>query len=274
MWPLHLHREAPNKSVGFLLKLCSQLGTHNPNHTLHMKIQPSQLPDARLHPGHALDCSPLWMKGIPTSACINPTISSVVKPLSAEIMSPGTDESRTVHIPDNLQIQKILNLLWHKQERSILTVALHTKNTMFQKFSSKLTLCYKSNVELESTGCLVMTSHVCMSSSSVNWLTSFSWTVTVGGALKKWKMGQGGQKRFLLCAYHQQLTDFEGFYTTYLHENDEDKRTSMEDCSKVILVLLVTATDALRLCVVTCKQANINRSLQLGFYSRKLSPPV
>ena len=115
-------------------------------------------------------------------------------------------------------------------------------------------------------------SHVCMSSSSVNWLTSFSWTVTVGGALKKWKMGQGGQKRFLLCAYHQQLTDFEGFYTTYLHENDEDKRTSMEDCSKVILVLLVTATDALRLCVVTCKQVNINRSLRLGFYSRKLSP--
>ena len=182
-------------------------------------------------------------------------------------MSPGTDESWTVHVPDNLQIQKILNLLWHKVERRILTVALHTKNTMFQKFSSKLTLCYKSNVELESTGCLVMTSHVCMSSSSVNWLTSFSWTVTVGGALKKWKRGRGGQKRFI-------LTDFEGFYTTYLNENDEDKRTSMEDCSKVILVLLVTATDALRLCVVTCKQANINRSLQLGFYSRKLSPPV
>ena len=43
---LHLQREAPNKSVGFLLKLCSQLGTHYPNHTLHMKIEPSKFPDA------------------------------------------------------------------------------------------------------------------------------------------------------------------------------------------------------------------------------------
>ena len=40
-------------------------------------------------------------------------------------------------------------------------------------------------------------------------------------------------------------------------------------CSKVMLVLLVlvAATDAYRLCVVTCKQVNISRSQQLGFYS-------
>ena len=26
--------------------MCSQLGTRNPNHTLHMKIEPSKFPDA------------------------------------------------------------------------------------------------------------------------------------------------------------------------------------------------------------------------------------
>ena len=50
MWSLHLHREAPTKSVGFLLKLCSQLGTCNPNHLLH----PQPTLWCALHPENAL----------------------------------------------------------------------------------------------------------------------------------------------------------------------------------------------------------------------------
>jgi len=38
MWSLHLHREAPNKSVGFLLRFCSLLGIHSHNHPLHVNI--------------------------------------------------------------------------------------------------------------------------------------------------------------------------------------------------------------------------------------------
>ena len=90
-----------------------------------------------LHPEHALDCSPLWIRDF---WLLHASIQPFHQYQSLCQLKPcllGQMRVKLFRCQTTCKYKKILNLRWHKLERSILTVALHTKNTMFQKLGSK-----------------------------------------------------------------------------------------------------------------------------------------